>query len=141
MFSPMGEIVNKMGMSPCGKQHFREIATPDWVRIIRTCTHTHECVRFVNLLTQSGVAISRKCCFPHGSDEWHTPALDQVSTTNQHRQLTPVFDKPAFSSRRQLIPVFDKPAFSRFSQLFQPRLVVHSFAKIVKRRVWCQKRG
>ena len=51
---------------PCGKQHLREIATPDWVRTLRTCKHTHECARFVNWLTQSGVAISRKCCFPHG---------------------------------------------------------------------------
>jgi len=32
-------------------------------------------------------------------------------------------------------PRFDKPAFSRFSQIFQPRLVVHSFGKIVKRQV------
>jgi hypothetical protein len=43
-------------------------------------------------------------------------------------------------SRRQLIPIFDKPAFSRFSQLFQPRIVVHNFWKIVKRQV-CQKWG
>jgi len=35
----------------------------------------------------------------------------------------------------QLTPVFDKPAFSRFSQIFQPRLVVRSFGKIVKRQV------
>ena len=33
-------------------------------------------------------------------------------------------------------PRFDKLAFSRFSQLFQPRLVVHSFGKIVKRQVF-----
>jgi len=39
-------------------------------------------------------------------------------------------------SRRQLTPVFDEPAFSRFSQI---RLVVHIFGKIVKRQV-CQKR-
>ena len=51
---------------PCGKQHFREIATPDWVRTLRTRKHTHECVRYVNWPTQSGVAISRTCCFPHG---------------------------------------------------------------------------
>jgi len=44
------------------------------------------------------------------------------------------------TSRRQLTPVFDKPAFSRFSLIFQPRFVVHSFWKIVKRQV-CQKRG
>jgi len=37
-------------------------------------------------------------------------------------------------------PVFDKPAFSRFSQIFQPLLVVHSFMKIVKRQV-CQIGG
>ncbi len=43
-----------------------------------------------------------------------------------------------WDSRRQLIPLFDKPAFSRFSQLFQPRIVVHIFGKIVKRQV-CQK--
>ena len=40
-------------------------------------------------------------------------------------------------SSRQLIPIFDKPAFSRFSQLFQPRIVVHNFGKIVKRPVVC----
>ncbi len=28
--------------------------------------HAHQYVRFVNWPTQSGVAISRKCCFPHG---------------------------------------------------------------------------
>ncbi len=33
-------------------------------------------------------------------------------------------------------PIFDKPAFSRFSQLFQPRFVVHHFGTIVKRPVW-----
>jgi len=43
-------------------------------------------------------------------------------------------------SRRQLTPFFDKPAFSRFSQIFQPRPVVHSFGKIVKRQV-CVKNG
>ena len=37
-------------------------------------------------------------------------------------------------------PLFDKPAFSRFSQLFQPRIVVHLFGKIVKSQV-CQKMG
>jgi hypothetical protein len=44
------------------------------------------------------------------------------------------------TSSRQLIPLFDKPAFSRFSQLFQPRIVVHLLGKIVKRQV-CQKGG
>ena len=56
-----------VGRCPCGKQHFREIATPDWVRTLRTCKQTHACARFVNWLTKSGVAISRKCCFPHGT--------------------------------------------------------------------------
>jgi len=42
--------------------------------------------------------------------------------------------------RRQLTPVFDKPAFSRFSQNCEPRFVVEIFGKIVKRQV-CQKRG
>ena len=45
------------------------------------------------------------------------------------------------TSRRQLTPVFDKPAFSRFSQIFHPRLVVHSFGKIVKRQVCVSKTG
>jgi len=51
---------------PCGKQHFREIATPDWVGTLRIFTHTLQYVLFVKWPTQSGVAISRKCCFPHG---------------------------------------------------------------------------
>jgi hypothetical protein len=55
------------GHSPCGKQRFREIATPDWVGTLRRCTHTQQYVRFVKSPTQSGVAISRKRCFPHGS--------------------------------------------------------------------------
>jgi len=52
--------------NPCGKQHFREIATPDWVWTLRR-TRTRRYVLFVKWPTQSGVAISRKCCFPHGS--------------------------------------------------------------------------
>jgi len=36
-------------------------------------------------------------------------------------------------SRRQLTTVFDKPAFSRFSQNCEPLLVVDIFGKIVKR--------
>jgi len=51
---------------PCGKQHFREIATPDWVGPLRRFTHTRKYVLFVKWPTQSGVAISLKCCFPHG---------------------------------------------------------------------------
>jgi len=44
------------------------------------------------------------------------------------------------NSRRQLTPVFDKPAFSRFSQNCEPRFVVEIFGKIVKRQV-CQNGG
>ena len=51
---------------PGGKQHFREIARPDWVGTLRRCTHTQPYVRFVKRPTQSGLAISRKCCFPRG---------------------------------------------------------------------------
>ena len=54
-----------IGRRPCGKQHFREIATPDWVGTLRRFTNTQQYVLFVKLSTQSGVAISRKCCFPH----------------------------------------------------------------------------
>ena len=41
---------------PCGKQHFREIASQDWVRTLRRFYHTHQHARFVIWLTQSGVA-------------------------------------------------------------------------------------
>jgi len=54
------------GFVPCGKKHFREIATPDWVGTLRRFIHTRQYVLFVKLPTQSGVAISRKCFFPHG---------------------------------------------------------------------------
>ena len=37
-------------------------------------------------------------------------------------------------------PFLTNLPFHDFSQLFQPRLVVHSFGKIVKRQV-CQNRG
>ncbi len=43
--------------------------------------------------------------------------------------------RSVYVSRRQLIPIFDKSAFSRFSQLFQPRFVVHNFM-LPKRRFW-----
>ncbi len=52
--------------TPCGKQHLRDIATPDWVRTLRRFDHTHQYATFVNWPTQSGVAISRKRCFPRG---------------------------------------------------------------------------
>jgi len=100
---------------------------------------------------------------------------NQVLTSR--RQLTPVFDKPAFSrfyasqtkilenetagraclfevlcegvstrfGRRMLAKSLEntpKSSFgeNRFSHIFQPRLVVHSVGKIVKRPV-CQKWG
>ncbi len=59
---------------------------------------------------------------------------------NRVLTLWKVLRKCVPNSLRQLTPVFDKPAFSRFSQLFQPRIVVHIFGKIVKMKV-CQKGG
>jgi hypothetical protein len=50
---------NQGTCNPCGKQRFREIARPDWVRTLRTCTHTQQYVRFVKWPTPSGLAISR----------------------------------------------------------------------------------
>jgi len=43
-------------------------------------------------------------------------------------------------SRRQLTPVFDKPAFSRVSQNCEPLIVVEIVGKIVKMQV-CQNGG
>ena len=37
-------IASDCHSEPCGKQHFREIATPDRVRTFRTCEHTHQYV-------------------------------------------------------------------------------------------------
>jgi hypothetical protein len=67
--------------NPCGKQHLREIATPDLVRPLRRSAHTHAYVRFVNWPTQSGVAISRKCCFPHGSQYDSMPCYGWTHNT------------------------------------------------------------
>ena len=50
-----------------GSIHFREIARPDWVGTLRRCNPTQQYFRFVKWPTQSGLAISRKCCFPRGS--------------------------------------------------------------------------
>ena len=52
--------------NPCGKQHFREIATPDWAGQITNLTYWWVCSHLRKVLTQSGVDISRKGCFPHG---------------------------------------------------------------------------
>ena len=65
MASRCSVVSNRVCRRPCGKQHLREIATPDWVRTLRRFDYTHLYARFVNWPTQSGVAISRKCCFPH----------------------------------------------------------------------------
>ncbi len=56
---------------PCGKQHFREIATPDGVGQFTNLTYRWVCSHLRKVLTPSGVAISRKCCFPHGSSCYH----------------------------------------------------------------------
>ena len=60
--------------------------------------HTHEYVRFVKLPTKSGVAISRKCCFPHGlmprrtlartpssalENEWETLGVWEIVSGNR----------------------------------------------------------
>ena len=65
------------------------------------------------------------------------PLIHYFSSADRCARFGFVFlgQKKSQDSRRQLTPVFDKPAFSRFSQIFQPRLMVHSFGKIVKRQV------
>ncbi len=72
---------------PCGKQHFREIATPDWVGQFTNLTYWWVCSHLRKLLTQSCVAISRKCCFPHG---WTTRCV-QPSATHPHFWQTCLF--------------------------------------------------
>jgi hypothetical protein len=62
--------------NPCGKQHFREIATPDWVSQFTNPTCWRVLWHLRKVLTQSGVAISRKCCFPHGEEHHHTWVLE-----------------------------------------------------------------
>ena len=110
---------------------------------LRTCKHTHECARFVNWLTQSGVAI---LCLPN-EDFGKRNSRSGVSfrgtlrgceysiwATNARkitRQDTPDprfrFPKSSFGehiflgnvvSHMAHIPFFDKPPFSRFSNYF-----------------------
>jgi len=70
--------------------------------------------------------------FPRNSHAgWGRPFYEQYILTSM---------KHVRNSRRQLTPVFDKPAFSRFPQNCEPLIVVEIFGKIVKRKV-CQKRG
>jgi len=62
----LGKGLFVLARYPCGKQRFREITRPDWVGTLRRCNPTPQYVRFVKWPTQSGLAISRKRCFPHG---------------------------------------------------------------------------
>jgi len=67
--------------TPCGKQHFREIATPDWVGHFTNMFHTREYVSFVKWPTQSGVARPRN----HRFKDAHTGTkrrFDQSSATS-----------------------------------------------------------
>ena len=57
----------KVDLWPCGKQRFREIARPDWVGHFTNRTYCWVGVHLRKVPTQSGQAISRKCCFPHGN--------------------------------------------------------------------------
>ncbi len=61
-------------------------------------------------------------------------------TKDERDKLKKCFENALWNSRRQLTPVFDKPAFSRFPQNCEPLFVVEIFGEIVKRQV-CQKRG
>jgi hypothetical protein len=74
---------------------------------------------FSRVSTRLGVQNVEKC-FPGKRIRKGSSDLPQ-SSFGDHKTLQ--------ISRRQLIPIFDKPAFSRFSQLFQPRIVVHIFGK------------
>ena len=62
-------IITPRFHNPCGKQHLREMV--GFCKEFTTLSYTKEYVRFVNLLTKSGLGISRKCCFPHGSQHTH----------------------------------------------------------------------
>ncbi len=70
IYAPQTKIVDGRTniREPMWETNLREIATPDWVRTLRRFHHTHQYVMLVNWPTQSGVAISRKCCFPHGRE-------------------------------------------------------------------------
>ena len=45
---------------------FARNAQAGFCKDFSTLSYTKEHIRFVNLLTKSGLGISRKCCFPHG---------------------------------------------------------------------------
>jgi len=72
------------------------------------------------------------------SFRWTLRGCEYSIWATNHRKV-PRKDTPDIS-RRQLTPVFDKPAFSRFFQNCEPLIVVEIFGKIVKRQV-CQNGG
>ena len=61
--------------------------------------------RFVNLLTQSGVAISRKCCFPHGVQR--NPSYQAVHATQFSEVLVPLFGCPSITYSDELASYID----------------------------------
>jgi len=79
---------SRMPLIPCGKQHFREIATSDWVGDFTNRTYCWVWVNLRKVPTQSGVAISRKCCFPHGTH----PLFRQSPFRRFHQTIKHGFD-------------------------------------------------
>ena len=77
----------------------------------------------LKVLTKSGVAISRKCCFPHGKLPQFRRRLSKRCSYGHETHFGGQNEQSRFGgagrkSRRRVprIPLFDKPAFSRFSQ-------------------------
>ena len=53
---------------PRGKQHFRDLPTLDWASQLTKITYYLVCMTRRQVLAQSYVGKSRKCCFPHDSE-------------------------------------------------------------------------
>ncbi len=79
-------IVAQNEYSPMWERTFPRNSHAGLGRYFTKLFHTHEYVRFVKWLTQSVVAISRKCCFPHGySHTWKKPRAMRCSAVQNLR--------------------------------------------------------
>jgi hypothetical protein len=131
---------------PCGKQHFRDLPTPDWASPSTTITYCSVYMTRSQVPAQSGVGKSRKCCFPHGVActrpvQCHRPATNACMDLFPHCtgfHLLFFIPRSSFGRGNFMLPkrrfwkvgwTFQKEFSKHFSTIRGPNLVLTSLEK------------